>query len=147
MDEETTPKRWIEASHKYWMLKYASCKIAGDIGGCAYFVGSALTSETRPRDTDVRIVLSDEAFAARYHLNVKDWQRQAHMLEWSEERWNWHHECEKYQVMIADACGERTVDLGIIPECLWLAIYDKAPHEVWGNTNYIGNGKPVEETA
>lgn len=124
--------RWIEATNKYMRLKTAARKIAADIGGCAYFVGSALTSETRPRDVDVRIVLSDEAFEARYKLSVYDWQWQARLCEWSTERWNWHHECERFGIMVAGACGERTIDLSILPDTLWQAVYAQAPYEQWG---------------
>lgn len=125
--------RWIEASDKYMRLRSTSRQIAGEIGGHAYFVGSALTSETRPRDVDVRIVLEDEAFAERYKISVKDWQWEARLAKWSEHRWNWHHEQARYGIMIAGSCGERTIDLGIIPASLWIAVYANAPHEDWGS--------------
>lgn len=124
--------RWIEASNKYMRLRTAARVKAAALGGCAYLVGSALTSETRPRDVDVRIVLSDALFEARYSISVTDWQWEARIADWSDERWNWYREQERIRIMLADACGERTVDLGILPESPWQAVYQSAPHEEWG---------------
>jgi|SRR6266487_5933557 len=126
--------RWIEATNKYMRLKHAARKIASDLGGCAYFVGSALTSETRPRDVDVRIVLPDDVFNARYlqTITVDEWQRQVSLCEWGPELWNWYHEEERCGIMLAQVCGERTTDLGIITATLWQAVYEQAPYEKWG---------------
>jgi hypothetical protein len=125
--------RWIEASNKYMRLKMASRIIAHQLNGCAYFVGSALTSETRPRDVDVRIVLAEEVFNARYlnDITVNEWNRQIYACEWGPELWEWHHEQERCGIMVANYCGERTTDLGIISDGLWKAVYEKAPHEKW----------------
>lgn len=127
--------RWIEATNKYMRLKMASKMVAANLGGCAYFVGSALTSETRPRDVDVRIVLSDEAFNARYlgsTITIDEWQRQVHRCQWGQELWRWHDEQERCGIMVAQYCGERTTDLSIITATLWQAIYEQVPYEKWG---------------
>lgn len=124
--------RWLEASNKYMRLKSAACKVAADLGGQAYLVGSALTSETRPRDVDVRIVLADADFEERYGLHIAAWQWEARICEWSDARWTWHQEQTRYGIMVADACGERTVDLSILPEIVWQTVYRDAPHEAWG---------------
>ncbi len=123
---------WLEATHKYMRLKTAACTVAARLSGCAYLVGSALHAQSRPRDVDVRIVLPDAHFKERYGLTVAEWQWQARICEWSEARWAWYHEQERYGIMIAGACGERTIDLGILPEILWQAVYVQSPHEQWG---------------
>lgn len=135
--------RWIEATHKYPLLRSAARKMAWELGGHANLVGSALHSETRPRDVDVRIVLGDEVFAKRFGISPEDWQWQARTCHWTAARWAWHRQTEAYQVMLATACGERTVDLGIIPDMLWQAIYEKAPHESWGAwADYVSASVP-----
>lgn len=138
--QEDKPVRWIESSGKYMRLKSAARKLAHQISGSAYFVGSALHSQVRPRDVDVRIILPDAIFEARYQLSVFAWQWQSRVCEWSAERWRWHEECERFRVMLADACGERTVDLGILPASFWYAVYAKAPQEAWGEWDAPASG-------
>jgi hypothetical protein len=127
--------RWIETSNKYMRLKQASRMIARQLNGSAYFVGSALTSENRPRDVDVRIVLPDKIFNQRYlkdSITIDEWQRQIHTCEWGPELWTWHQEQERCGIMVAQLCSERTTDLSIITDVLWKVVYEKAPYEKWG---------------
>ncbi len=137
---------WLKATGKYPRLKTAARQIAYELGGCAYFVGSALTSETRPRDVDVRVVLPDAVFQERFGLTPERWQWEGSTCQWSDARQSWRDQQRGYGEKLADACGERTVDLGIIPAMLWNAIYAQAPHEQWGEWKAEW-GKPAESPA
>lgn len=97
-------------------------------GAHSYLVGSALTATTRPRDIDVRIVLDDDAFRARFGVGGEVFGEERHTWPRSDAFWSFIEFEERARVFIAHACGERMIDLGIVPASIF-ALYDADPRE------------------
>jgi hypothetical protein len=98
----------------------------------AYLVGSALTATTRPRDVDVRIVLSDEAFCAKFGFaDASEPWRVPGNITWprSQEWWAYERFRDDVETFVANACGEKTMDVSIVPERIW-TIHAGDPREV-----------------
>lgn len=69
-------------------------QMASRFGAPVYLVGSMLTSPETARDVDVRIVLSDEDFEARYGINAIDWIHEG-WTSWSPGRKRWGEDMVK----------------------------------------------------
>lgn len=65
--------------------------------GCAvWLVGSALSGNNpKPRDWDIRVIVPDAQFVARFGISAQQWQTEGVTGKWSEGRWRWADECVK----------------------------------------------------
>lgn len=116
-------------SKLYGALTMACISLIQELGsGHAWLVGSALDSATRPRDVDVRIVLSDDDFQQRYGFGTEEWA--AARITWPRTGawWGYVHERERFETFLAHACGERNIDLGIVPASIF-AYHENDPKE------------------
>jgi hypothetical protein len=78
-----------------------------------YLVGSSLHSEN-PRDVDIRIMLPDEVFEARYG-DVYDWMAEGYRPVWGETRQKWARDMGKLS-MEATLCIRQNIDFQVYPE-------------------------------
>lgn len=79
-----------------------------------WLVGSALKDgNAKPRDWDIRIVLSEQAFARRFG-DSDIWQEEAVTGRWTDVRWRWSNECIKQGVWASGYSG-LNVDFQIFP--------------------------------
>lgn len=87
--------------------------IANTLGGHVYLVGSALKT-LRPRDIDLRCVLTDRRFESRYGRSVSRWIEQGRTGNWAAVRWHWSRECVDLSKKLSEDTG-LNVDFQVYP--------------------------------
>lgn len=84
-------------------------------GADVWLVGSALKDgNAKPRDWDIRIVLSELAFTRRFG-DPKTWQEEGITGRWTDVRWRWSNECIKQGLWASGYTG-LNVDFQIFPD-------------------------------
>jgi len=93
-----------------------------------WLVGSALHKVERPRDVDVRVVLPDDDFERRFGFGFDEWCGQR--LEWprSPEFEAYMDLRDRVERFFVYACGERMMDVSVIPERIF-ALHQDDPKE------------------
>jgi hypothetical protein len=90
----------------------------------AFLVGSALESRTRPRDVDVRIVMPNSVFGAHYGIegDIQQWWC-VDRVTWPRPAswWRWVEDQHRMETFISYACGERNIDLSVLPRAIFIA--------------------------
>ena len=100
-------------------------QIARRYNAPVYLVGSAIR-RSDPRDIDIRVILSDEAFEARYG-SVQDWMAQGESGQWGEIRQRWAEECETITEQARRQLGIE-IDFRIEPQSEVDRRYKDEPH-------------------
>ena len=106
---------WFELPGNMWkhsMLRGWANLMASRYGRPVYLVGSALT-QAKPRDIDVRVVLSATEYENRFG-SWKQWSYGQTSLEYMDEQRRWHQEIAKMNVQAA-ATTHLPVDFQIQP--------------------------------
>jgi len=93
--------------------------LRGLYGVPVFLVGSALNgTNPKPRDWDIRIMLSDAEFKRRFGITAHEWSNEGLTGKWTEGRWRWSDECVK-QTKAAWRDTGLNIDLQIYPR--WYA--------------------------
>lgn len=114
------------------MLRRRANAERGLLGVPIYLCGSALLDfNTKPRDWDIRIRLSDREFSRRYADGRKDgvsaWITEAQTGEWTAIRWRWSDDCVKRSKDWSRHCMGLNFDVQIYPATHWKALYRHSP--------------------
>lgn len=98
-------------------------QMAARFGHPVYLVGSALTQE-KPRDYDVRIMIPDEEFVARYGP-INDW---LHNIwgTWEDAGYRWGNDMAKMNRQ-ATIILQDNIDLQVFPKTWADAVYSGKP--------------------
>ena len=88
-------------------------QLAARFAAPVYLVGSALTT-TSPRDIDVRVVLDDDAFEARYGVSAAQWAREM-WGTWSAGSLRWGADMAKLNAQAVKAFAWN-LDVQVHPE-------------------------------
>lgn len=88
-------------------------QLAARFAAPVYLVGSALTT-TSPRDIDVRVVLDDDAFEARYGVSAAEWAREM-WGTWSAGSLRWGADMAKLNAQAVKAFAWN-LDVQVHPE-------------------------------
>jgi hypothetical protein len=116
------PRHLLESK---WRLLYRFANgLAGLYGVPIYLCGSALRPDNPdPRDYDIRIMLPDEHFRARYG-DVQKWNDEGAIGNWTRVRWRWSADCTKQSRVGFRETG-LNVDVQIYPASHARALYGK----------------------
>lgn len=100
------------------MLQARANGLRGLLGVPVWLVGSALRDDNPdPRDWDVRLLLPEHAFEARYGP-VDEWILEGATGLWGRTRWRWSDECTRFSREWAGR-ARLNVDLQIYPLIHW----------------------------
>lgn len=112
------PRHLQENHGRRWLFIRWANFIRGLYGVPIYLVGSALQEyNSDPRDWDIRIRLSNEAFRIRFG-DPDDWTAQGGTGLWTRVRWRWADECVK-RTKNAWRHIHENVDFQIYPPAYW----------------------------
>ncbi len=91
-------------------LRWNANSLRAYYGVPVYLVGSALLdSNVRPRDWDVRIILSDADFERRYGISAEVFRGSITDERWPDGRWHWADDCRKQSSVMAAHTGVKVV--------------------------------------
>lgn len=88
------PRHMTRGSAWFSLYRFAN-SLRGLYGQPVYLCGSALRPDNPdPRDYDIRIMLPDEQFRARYG-DPRKWEDEGAIGNWTRVRWRWSDDCSK----------------------------------------------------